>query len=115
MKVLVIDNQTIHLPSIQEATKDHDLTIIPRERFRNDHAEAAEAIILTGGSGKARSGEHSHLRRLIKETRTPLLGICWGFQLIATTFGCPFHKLPKERRGMMELRRQAFEPVLNGM
>lgn len=62
-----------------------------------------EAIILSGSSASLQNQDHASIYRaeieLIKQVEVPVLGICFGHQLIGKAFGSQIRALPRFIRG----------------
>ncbi len=106
MKILLIDNET-HLlrelekfiPGPQIVLKWNDLAGLDISGF--------DLIVLSGGSSFPIAGNESKLEnemRLIKECKIPLLGICYGCELIVQVFGGRLSKMPERHQGACEAK-----------
>ena len=93
MKILIVDNHTVRLPEIVTLISKYGaekVDIVRTEHLLRQDADECDLIILSGATGLA---VPSHLDiyneefALIRERNKPLLGICAGFQAIATAFG----------------------------
>jgi GMP synthase (glutamine-hydrolysing) len=82
---------------------------------------SADAFVITGSSSSVteRAGwmlRGEELLRTIAFARTPLLGICFGHQMIAQALGGEVTKNPRGREiGSVRLRRVADDPLFAGL
>lgn len=60
-------------------------------------------IILSGGPKHVYEEDHPHLPKWVIESKCPVLGICYGMQLIAYTFGGNVIKMPQKEEGPVEV------------
>lgn len=70
-----------------------------------------DAIILSGGHSFTIEGNDSRLNdevEIIKNSTQPILGICYGFELIAHAFGTKLELLPAKEKGIITI--EVVEP-----
>lgn len=60
-------------------------------------------IILSGGPKHVYEADHYYLPKWIIESKCPVLGICYGMQLIAHTFGGTVIRMPQKEEGPVEV------------
>jgi anthranilate/para-aminobenzoate synthase component II len=96
MKILLVDNGTIHLQKIINSFAEHEVEVLhyaPGALF-NDADK--DLVILSGGGGEGHEIDDKHTDnelfyddqiKFVIKTKKPILGICMGFHVIATAFG----------------------------
>lgn len=118
MKILIIDNGTKYLRSLQEMVRDHDVQTIPASVLRANVIPHCELIILSGGgNGHPLQGFESNWQEeldLIRRTNIPLLGICFGFELMAAAYGYKLDKCEKPIRGLRQIRATLNDEIFQG-
>lgn len=72
------------------------------------------AIILSGGPSSVYEPQSPQLDAKILELGIPVLGICYGFQILANTLGGRVDKSGKREYGATELKINAGGEILNG-
>ena len=98
MKILLINNHTVHLNSLGKALAGHQVevqTYRPGIKF-NYHDK--DLIVLSGGGGEGLEihDEYQPGRlwyedemQLVRMADKPMLGICMGFEVMARAYGAP--------------------------
>jgi GMP synthase-like glutamine amidotransferase len=114
MKTLIINNET----SLLEKLK----ALIPGEKVVREwsdipmgkETEAFDLIVLSGSSSfSLREFEEKFIKEeiFVKNSKTPVIGICFGCELIARTFGGTLKKLPQKERGIIKVDVLADEGI----
>jgi GMP synthase-like glutamine amidotransferase len=113
MKILLINNNTVHLNSLNQSLLEHDVEVQiykPGLKF-NDHDK--DLIILSGGGGEGLEiDDLVEKGRLWYETqmdfilnnKKPLIGICMGFEVICRAFGRDIPKMDALLEGPTQLK-----------
>lgn len=120
MRIALIDNGTRLQEQLEHHLSGHEVTEL-------SYPEAAralsgfDAVILSGSSLSevnpiiAKPNVVTDEIRLIQETNVPLLGICYGAELIAFSFRGKLTELPEIREGVHEITVTGTDPVLEGV
>ena len=103
MKTLLIDNESKHTGELKELLTSNglDLKIASHNQIPDD-LTSFELIILSGSSHSVHGNRQRFQTEfdLIQKFEKPLIGICFGFELIAYAFGTKLQKLDKKREGI---------------
>ena len=114
-KILVVDNETGAMKDIKESLKGEEIKIIHFEKFKLEQAEGFTHIILTGGDYWVNLRKFSEEVKLIRNSQTPILGICYGMQLIAKSFESDLKILKKLNKGNTDVKilkeNELFEKI----
>lgn len=104
MKILLINNNTLHMDYLMDALADHDVEVVNYEPgARLNHGDK-DLILLSGGGGegleihdKYRRGKlwYQDQMEFVRRTDKPVLGICMGFEVVARAFGAPVRQMKK--------------------
>jgi GMP synthase-like glutamine amidotransferase len=98
MKILLINNHTVHLNSLSRALVGHQIEVQTYRPGIDFHHEDKDLIILSGGGGEGLEihDEYQPGRlwyedemKLIRTCDKPMLGICMGFEVMARAYGAP--------------------------
>ena len=112
MKILLINNHTVHLDSLSEALAGHEVEMQvyrPGLEF-NDHDK--DLVILSGGGGEGleiydlvRRGKlrYEDEMKYVLSSNKPILGICMGFEVIASAFGQKINYTPAITQGLFDI------------
>ncbi len=111
MKILLIDNGTTLLNKLRELIPGEEIT----HTFDNFDTDTTDfdLVILSGGSKYQLMGNEDKFQKeidFIKTTKIPIVGICFGYELIAIAFGATLKELSENKKGMYEV--QVFDEVL---
>jgi GMP synthase-like glutamine amidotransferase len=102
MKILVVDNKTIHLQYILQALKGHEVEIRRYKPGINLSDHGKDLIILSGGGGEGEELNDTYSAghlwyeteiEFVKNCTKPIIGICMGFEVIAKAFGRDMDKV----------------------
>jgi len=74
-----------------------------------------KGIILSGGPASVRFSKSPRCEREIFNLGIPILGICYGMQLISRTFGGGVEKAKRREYGYARLKVKAKNPLLSGI
>ncbi len=108
MKILLINNNTVHLPYLYDALAGHDIEIQRYAPGLDFHFCDKDLIILSGGGGEGLeindADHHGKLwyedeMKFVKDCQKPLIGICMGFEVIAKAYGQPVPELSRTAYG----------------
>jgi GMP synthase-like glutamine amidotransferase len=101
MKILLINNNTVHLKALSSALSGHEVEIQRYQPGLDFHHRGKDMVILSGGGGEGHEIDDQHKEgkpwykdemSFVRSCRTPLLGICMGFEVMARAHG---QKVPK--------------------
>lgn len=115
MKILVIDNNTSFLEEIKKILEKVEYKIIYFKDFKYEDSKEFTHIILTGGNQKLDLDLFKEECELIKNSSKPILGICFGHQLISKIFGANHVKMDFRREGFFSIRILKKDPVFEGL
>jgi GMP synthase-like glutamine amidotransferase len=105
MKVLLVDNGTTLLEKLERLIPGAE-TVEQQERFSAAEGNEYDLIVLSGSSKEQLVGNESDFESEIAFIRTnqkPLIGICFGCELIVSAFGGELHKLVVPHKGIREI------------
>lgn len=104
MSVLLIDNGTTLLDKLKKLIPGEEVVKVWNE-FEGD-ARGHELAILSGGSQIELVGNEEKFEKefqFIKNSRIPIIGICFGCELLAVAFGGTLKKLGNKHKGIKEI------------
>lgn len=106
MKILVVDNGTSYLEQLKDLLSGHDFFVIRYSDIRDVRSDDFDAIILSGGHDFPVNGNGEKLKKeidLINTAGKPILGICFGFELIAYIFGSKLEMMRDKEHGILDI------------
>jgi GMP synthase-like glutamine amidotransferase len=113
MKILLVDNNTQHKKALKKALDGHEVEIqkyTPGLKF-NYHDK--DLVILSGGGGEGHEIDDRHSpgklwyedeMKFVRVCNKPIIGICMGFEVIASTYGAKVGEMKREIKGFKRLR-----------
>jgi GMP synthase (glutamine-hydrolysing) len=116
--LLVVDNGSVYTPSLVTSLKD--LKINFEDHLFSDISsmklDKYSSIIL---SGRRKNNSEMNIinSKLIKhslENNKPLLGICYGAEILALTLGGTIKKMTSSRHGLYEVEVKENNPLCSG-
>ena len=116
MNILLIDNGTTLLKKLQDLIPGSEVT----QKWNNvvfENDKDFDLIVLSGGSAFPVFGNDAQCaneRELIKNFSGPIIGICFGAELIANTFGGQLVELPEKVKGLREISVIKDDPIFSG-
>lgn len=117
MKALIVDNNTKHIDALKNLLKDFETDV--RDYSNIGKTEEYDLIVLSGGYSRApviqQPQENLEETQLIIDSTVPVLGICYGAQLIANTFGGKIIHLPEKRIGIIEVSVIEEDEIFKGI
>lgn len=120
MKIILVDNHTSHLDSWRELCdrKYLELEIVSFTDAVSIDSKSCDLVILSGGTGLAIPKSREQLQpeiQLIKNIKTPLLGVCLGFELIADAFGAKLLYRQERVTGKQMVTVIKDDPIFGGV
>jgi GMP synthase (glutamine-hydrolysing) len=116
MKILLINNHTLHMSSLETALVGHDVEVRDYRPGLDFSCADKDLVILSGGGGEGleihdeyQPGKlwHADEMKFVFTTNKPVLGICMGFEVITRAFGGSVKKMAKGVDGFAEFKPTA--------
>jgi anthranilate/para-aminobenzoate synthase component II len=106
MNILLVDNQTQHLDEICCLLPDVP-TIVSWNKLSATDALGRDLIILSGGTDVPPVAKYKEFfliqKSIILGSDKPIIGICFGAQVIANTFDAEIEFLGEKRKGIFTI------------
>lgn len=104
MKILLIDNGTTLISKLEKLIPGHEF-VHSFEDIPED-TDSFYLIILSGGSRYTLVGNEDKFSKeikLVRESVKPIIGICFGYEIITIAFGGKLKELSGEKKGIYEI------------
>lgn len=111
MNILLIDNGTKLLEQLKHLVSGHTVIHTWRD-FTDVDVAHADLIILSGGSVMSLVGNETEFAReinLVTTTTKPVVGICFGCEVLTIAFGGTLRRLPQRHQGIREIELLATD------
>lgn len=111
MKILIIDNGTSYLPQLENLLSGHTFQVVKYSEIGTTNSDDFDAVVLSGGHDFPVSGNEERLQKeidLVINSKKPLFGICFGFEVIARAFGARHEVMQNKEHGILDI--QVVEP-----
>lgn len=105
MKILLIDNGSSFLDKLAELIPGQEI-VRKWNNISDINSDDFDLIILSGGHNFEIEGNEVRLQEeinLIKNTKKPLIGICYGCELIAKAFNGVLEKSLDKHKGIIDV------------
>lgn len=108
MRVVVINNGTKHLRALLRLVMAHDVSVINVPDLQAA-AVSADALVILSGAGRGmptvwgNDNYYAEELKLIKTHHGPLIGVCFGFELIAHAYGVQLHRRQRRIRRVVRI------------
>jgi GMP synthase-like glutamine amidotransferase len=117
MFFLIINNKTRTLEEVKRLLKGHSFDVV---NFNSDinNLDKYQGVILTGSHMFfADKDEQKFLKEMdiIRNSNLPIFGICFGFQLIAHSFGADLNDLGRSEKGILEIKKARKDEIFEGV
>lgn len=113
MKTLLVDNGSKLILELSRSIPG-DLTLAAWDKLASLRPSDFDLVVLSGGSLFSVAGNEERLKdelRIIREDKKPLIGICFGCELIADAFGGVLERMPTDHQGDVLV---SIEPAYRG-
>jgi GMP synthase (glutamine-hydrolysing) len=104
MRILLIDNGTTLLNKLKQLIPGDEI-VHTYDDFDKD-TNNFDLVILSGGSKYQLVRNENVFEReinFIRNTTKPVIGICFGYELITLAFGATLKELPENKKGIYEI------------
>ncbi len=106
MHILIINNGTVRIDDLKKLLNIYTYDIVKLGEINSSQASKYDLIILSGSSTFSILGNEKLYKneiQLIKNCKTPILGICLGFELIAFSYGAKLELLDKKIKDIIDI------------
>lgn len=113
--LLVVDNGSVYTPHLLDTIKELDVKfdcLIPYD-LQSNNFDSYSSFILSGRrkNDSIMNVINSKLVRYALEKNKPLLGICYGAEILALTLGGTIKKMPSSRHGLYQVHIIRANPL----
>lgn len=118
MKALIIDNGTAYLSSLVKLVGAFTPDVRSYHDMNPEDAAQYDFVVLSGGHTLS-VVEHAQILEketfLIRNSQVPILGICFGFELIADCFGARMSHLKSKEKSILSIEKLTDDPIFTGV
>ncbi len=116
MKTLLIDNGSTLLTKLEKLIPGEKI-VASLEDISSLSDNNYNLIVLSGGGRYIVTGNENILRPemgLVQSTQVPIIGICYGCEVIVDTFGGTLEEMPRKEKGIIEVEIIYPDPIFDG-
>jgi GMP synthase (glutamine-hydrolysing) len=113
MKILLIDNGTTLLESLKKLIPGEEI-VHCYDNLNNLNYEDFDLIILSGGSILNVESNQDKLQKefeIIQNFKKPIIGICYGCEVIVKSFGGKLEKMNTSSKGIVDVSIISDNPI----
>ena len=118
MKTLLIDNKSKLIVNLKVSLPG-EVTVKPWNSLSGTQTDAFDLIVLSGGSAFSVEGNEDKLKaelELIHQNKKPLIGICFGCELIVKAFGGTLERMAEPKKGNISIKiNPQFRQLYDGL
>ena len=117
MKVLLIDNGSTLIRRLESLIPGREI-VRAWDELSNIDANQFDLIVLSGGSRFGVLDGEARLKseiELVKRNTKPMIGICFGCELIVHTFGGVLEKMETKEKGIVTIKTVKDNPIFSGL
>lgn len=112
MRILLVNNHTVHLDSLVSELAGHQIEILEYRPGAEFNDKDKDLIILSGGGGEGFELEDFHKPgqlwyedeiEFVQKCNKPIFGICMGFEIICYAYGSQLISQSRLLEGFMEI------------
>src|SRR3989344_719363 len=118
MHILLVDNTNTYPSLLAKSFSANEVTVVPWHEIGNVEVSNFDCAVLSGSSNFPVTGNEDEMSdelALIQTATFPILGICYGFELVVVAFGCRLKMMPKKEQGVSEMTVLNDDPILRGI
>ena len=116
--LLVVDNGSVYTKNLTNflSTKKIKFTSLPYNNVQLSHIHEFDSFILSGRrkNSKEMNAINSKIIKYVISEKKPLLGICYGAEILALTLGGTIRKTNSIHKGEQEVSITTKNPLCNG-
>lgn len=103
MKILLINNNTQHLKDLKKSLRGHEVEVQVYKPGLDFHHQDKDLVVLSGGGGEGleifdflKPGKlwYEDQMNFVRYCDKPIIGICMGFEVIASAYGAKIIEKP---------------------
>lgn len=104
MKVLLVDNGTLYKKKVLKLLEEFDVVNVPHDKVQIGLMDEGFDLIVLTGAYNTNSVKYygdklwAHEQQIIRTAKVPVIGICFGAQLIAYMYGAKLSFVPGGKR-----------------
>src|SRR3989344_971803 len=106
MKVLLVDNDIQPQTLLARSFEGNKIITVPWNNLKEIRLLDFDCVVLSGSSNFPIVGNENEMSEeldLIRSSPIPILGVCYGFELIVIAFGGTLKIMPKKEQGVLEM------------
>jgi GMP synthase-like glutamine amidotransferase len=112
MKILLVNNNTVHMPALSSSLLGHDVEVVKYQPNAQFNWQNKDLVILSGGGGEGQEIHDTYTKdklwyedemKFVLACNKPIIGICMGFEVIARAYGSDVEPIGKLVQGFKQL------------
>jgi anthranilate/para-aminobenzoate synthase component II len=118
-KILIINNRTHFIKDLMAALSQYIVEVVDFQAVEVKDVEAFDCVILSGGGEAGEVADDKRLYKneidIVRNSNTPVFGICEGFEVIGAAYNSEFSVLKNYRKGVNRIRILLDDPIFHDL
>lgn len=113
IRTLLIDNGSKTIKEYIELLDECAIEVAPSQDIYNIKPADYELILLSDGNYPS-VNKNKTVIELVKTTSVPMIGFCYGFQLICVAYGAELFEMKQKREGFSKINALSGDDIFDG-
>lgn len=119
MKIIIVDNGSRHIRALENLCSATGEVEVQSYDDLDKLKDAPNTVLVLSGSHNVSVNWHKKLYKkeiqLIQQSKMPIIGVCFGFELIASSYGATLSLRKRRLHRVVNIKQTRDDPVLKNI